>query len=188
MEIDRTEVGGPLWKSCGSSWKFVMLVEVGRRYVGYMEAHGSFYGIFSWKLCRPTRAGVHLRGGIADHDGSAASTSEARKRQHYASPCNVSFDEWRHQLVALAVESCGHLGVEGSKFIDQLAAKRRGVEGSMAGTRVLKERLLQIVIWVITQVAVSRRVSRFNLQLRDRQEASRSLGGGGGDDRPTLMA
>ena len=100
----------------------------------------------------------------------------------------MSFDEWRHQLVTLAVESCGHLGVGGSKFIDQLAAKRRGVEGSMAGTRVLKERLLQIVIWVITQVAVSRRVSRFNLQLRDRQEASRSLGGGGGDDRPTLMA
>ena len=41
---DRAEVGGPLWKSCGGSWKFVMLVEVGRRYVG---VYGS-----SWKLLR----------------------------------------------------------------------------------------------------------------------------------------
>ena len=37
-----------------------------------------------------------------------------------------------------------------------------------------------------TQVAISRRVSRFQLQLRDRQEARRSRGGG--DDRPTSMA
>ena len=29
MEVDRTEVGGSLWKSCGSSWKCVILVEVG---------------------------------------------------------------------------------------------------------------------------------------------------------------
>ena len=29
------------------------------------------------------QAQVHLRGVSADHDGSAASTSEARKRQHY---------------------------------------------------------------------------------------------------------
>ena len=33
MEIDRTEVVGPLWKSCGRNWyqvvKFVILVEVG---------------------------------------------------------------------------------------------------------------------------------------------------------------
>ena len=29
MAVDRTEVGGPLSKSCGSSWKFVILVKVG---------------------------------------------------------------------------------------------------------------------------------------------------------------
>ena len=29
MEVDRTEVDGPLWKSCRSSWKFVIIVEVG---------------------------------------------------------------------------------------------------------------------------------------------------------------
>ena len=29
MEVDRMEVGTPLWKSCGSSWKFVILVEIG---------------------------------------------------------------------------------------------------------------------------------------------------------------
>ena len=29
MEVDRTEVGRPLWKSCRSSWKFVIIVEVG---------------------------------------------------------------------------------------------------------------------------------------------------------------
>ncbi|CAN0507989.1 unnamed protein product [Laminaria digitata] len=32
------------------------------------------------------QAQVHLRGGSADQDGSAASTSEARKRHHYARP------------------------------------------------------------------------------------------------------
>ena len=29
MELYRTEHGGLLWKSCGRSWKFVILVEVG---------------------------------------------------------------------------------------------------------------------------------------------------------------
>ena len=38
------------------------------------------------------QAQVHLQGGSAGHDGSAASTSEARKRQHYAHPGHVSFD------------------------------------------------------------------------------------------------
>ena len=32
---------------------------------------------------------AHLRASSADHDGSAASTSEARKRQHYARPGHV---------------------------------------------------------------------------------------------------
>ena len=54
----------------------------------------------------------------------------------------------------------------------------------MARKGVVKERLLQIIS-VITQVAISRRVARFKLQLRDRQEI-RSRGGG--DDRPTPMA
>ena len=43
MEVDRTEVGGPLWKSCGWSLKFVILVEVG----GVCGVYGS-----SWKLPR----------------------------------------------------------------------------------------------------------------------------------------
>ena len=68
------------------------------------------------------RAQVHLRGGSADHDGSAASTSEARECQHYARPGHASFDEQSHKLATLAVESFGRLGVEGSNFIDQLAA------------------------------------------------------------------
>ena len=52
----------------------------------------------------------------------------------------------------------------------------------MARKGVVKERLLQIFS-VTTQVAISRRVSRFTLQLRDCQEARRSSGGG--DDMPT---
>ena len=43
---------------------------------------------------------------------------------------------------------------------------------------VVKARLLQIVS-VTTQVAISNSVSRFKLQLRDRQEARWSSGGGG---------
>ena len=46
IEVGRTEVGGPLSKSCGSCWKFAMLVEVGESMWGYMEAHESFHGIF----------------------------------------------------------------------------------------------------------------------------------------------
>lgn len=34
MEVDRTEVGGPLWKSCRSSWKFAILLEAGEGYLG----------------------------------------------------------------------------------------------------------------------------------------------------------
>ena len=76
--------------------------------------------------------------------------------------------------------------VEGSKFIDQLAASVVGGRngGSMARKGVVKERLLQIIS-VTTQVAISRGVAWFKLQLRDRQEI-RSRGGG--DDRPTPMA
>ena len=76
------------------------------------------------------------------------------------------------------MESCGRLGVEGSNFIDQPAASVVG------GRDVVKERLLQIIS-VTTQLAISRRVARFKLQLKDRQEI-RSRGVG--DDRPTPMA
>ena len=59
----------------------------------------------------------------------------------------MSFDERSHKLTTFAVESCGCLGVEGSFFIDQLAATAVGGRdgGSMARKGVLKERLLQIV-------------------------------------------
>ena len=69
-------------------------------------------------------AQVHLRGGRVDPHGSAASTSEARNRQQYARPGVASFDERSHKLALLAVETFAarRLGVEGSNFIDQLAA------------------------------------------------------------------
>ena len=99
----------------------------------------------------------------------------------------MSFDERRHKLATLAVENFGRLGVEGSNFIDQLAASVAGGRdgGSMARKGVVEERLLQIIS-VTTQVAISRRVARLKLQLRDRQEIRRSRGGG--DARPTPMA
>ena len=124
------------------------------------------------------QAQVHLQTGSADHDGSAASTSETRKRQPYARPGHVSFNERSHKLTPFAVESFGRLGVAGSYLIDLLATSAvRGRDGgSMARKGVLKERLLQIVS-VKSQVAISRRVSRLKLQLRDRQDARRSQGG-----------
>ena len=90
------------------------------------------------------QAQVRLRAGSADHDGSAASASEARKRQHSARPRHVSFGERSHKLTTFAVESFGRLGVECSYFIDQLAASVVGGRdgGSMARKGVLKERLL----------------------------------------------
>ena len=66
---------------------------------------------------------------------------------------------------------------------DSVVGVRHG--GSMARKGVMKEHLLHIIS-VTTQVAISRRASRFKLQLRDRQEARRSRGGG--DRRPTPMA
>ena len=79
------------------------------------------------------QAQAHPRGGSADHDGAAAPIPEARKRQHYARPGHVSFDEPSHKLGPLSVESFGRLGAEGSKLIDQLAASV--VEGGGGGTR-----------------------------------------------------
>ena len=83
--------------------------------------------------------------------------------------------------------SFGRLGVEGSKFIDQLATSVVGGRegGSMGRKGVVKGRLLQIVS-VTTQVAISRGVSRFKLQFRDRQERrfSQKENGGGGMTDP----
>ena len=84
----------------------------------------------------------------------------------------MSFDERSHKLVALAVECFGRLGREGSEFIDHVAmnvVRGRG-GGQMAKKGICKERLLQIVS-VTTQIAISRRVHRYKLALRDRQAA-----------------
>ena len=55
--------------------------------------------------------------------------SETRKHQHYARPRHVSFDEQNPTLATLAVEGFGRLGVEGSAFIDLLAASVLGGGG-----------------------------------------------------------
>ena len=67
----------------------------------------------------------------------------------------MSFDERSHKLATLAVESFGRLGVEGSNFIDQLAASVVGGRdgGSMARKGVVKERLLDFFS-VTTQVTM----------------------------------
>eukprot|EP00904_Undaria_pinnatifida_P008873 jgi/Undpi1/5115/HiC_scaffold_19.g08467.m1 len=119
------------------------------------------------------QAGVHMRAGSADRNGSAASTSEARKRNHYARPGQVSFDERSYKLATLAVESFGRLGKEGSDLIDQEVAASivGGTDASsLARKGVCKERLFQIIS-VTTQVAISRRVHRYRLFRRDRQAA-----------------
>ena len=76
--------------------------------------------------------------------GSAASTSEARKRNHYARVGHVPFVECSHKLVTLEVESFGRLGREGSEFIDQLATSVVGGRngGAIAKKSICQERLL----------------------------------------------
>ena len=56
---------------------------------------------------------------------------EARKRNHYARPGHVSFDERSHKLFTIAMESFGRLGRKGSEFINQLATsdRRKGLGG-----------------------------------------------------------
>ena len=118
------------------------------------------------------QAGVHKRAGSAGRNGSVASTSEARKRNHYARPGQVSFNERSYKLATLAVESFGRLGKEGSDLIDQVAASIVGGmdASSLRRKGVCKERLFEIIS-VTTQVAISRRVHRYRLSLRDRQAA-----------------
>ena len=101
-----------------------------------------------------SQAQVHLRGGSATIDGSAAQASEARKRRHYARPGHVSFDERSFKLTTFAMESFGRLGEEGYKFINEIATHaaggRNGVNMNRRG--IIKERILQVVS-VATQVA-----------------------------------
>ena len=127
------------------------------------------------------QAGLHVRVGSADRNGSAASTSEVRKRNHYARPGQVSFDERSYKLATLAVKSFGRLGKEGSALIDQVAASIVGGTdaSTLARKGVCKERLLQIIS-VTTEVAISRRVHRCRLSLRYRQAARRREGESGG--------
>ena len=86
-----------------------------------------------------------MRNGSTDRDGSAASASDARKRNHYARARQVSFDERSHKLVTLAVESFGRLGKEGSELIDQLAASIVGGTdwGSLSRKGFCKEHLFR---------------------------------------------
>ena len=89
------------------------------------------------------QARVHMRKGRADRNGSAASTSEACKRNHYARPGQASFDERSYKLATLAVESFGRFGKEGSDLIDQIAASIVGRTDASSRARkgVCKERL-----------------------------------------------
>lgn len=68
-----------------------------------------------------TPARVHMRTGRADRNVSAASTSGARKRKHYAPTGQVCFDECSYKLATLAVENVGRLEKEGSDIIDVAA-------------------------------------------------------------------
>ena len=89
------------------------------------------------------QAEVHMRAGIPDRNGVAASNSEARKLNHYARPAQVSFDERSYKLSTLAVESFGRLGKEGSDLIDKVAASIIGGTNasSLARKGVCKERI-----------------------------------------------
>ena len=114
-----------------------------------------------------------MREGSADRNGSAASTSEARKRDHYARPGQMSFDERSYELATLAVESFGRVGNEDSDLIDEVATSIVGGTdvSSRARKSACKERLLSQIVSATTQVAIWRRVHRYRLALRDRQAA-----------------
>ena len=82
------------------------------------------------------KAGVHMRADSADRGGPAAFNSEARKRNQYALPGQVSFDERSYKLATLAVESFRRLGKEGSDLIDQVPA---GVVGGTNGSSLFRK-------------------------------------------------
>lgn len=77
----------------------------------------------------PQQAVLHIRTGMADRDGSATSTSTARKRNPYTRLRQVSLDECSHKCVHLAAESFGPLGKKTGEVIDQLAASVVGGVG-----------------------------------------------------------
>ena len=81
------------------------------------------------------QAQVHLRGGSADHDGSAASTSEVRKRQHYYHLGHVFLDEPEPQTCHFNGRKLWAPRGRGQQLIDQLAASVVGGRhgGSMQG-------------------------------------------------------
>ena len=83
MEVDRTEVGGPLWKSCGSSWKFEIPVEVGGKYVG---VYGS-----SWKLS----LNIFVKAAINKSNGSFH--FHASRGNFHAFPWSTNFDGNFHE-------------------------------------------------------------------------------------------
>ena len=115
------------------------------------------------------QAGVHIQAENADRNGPAPSTSEACRRNTYARPGHVSLDKRSYKLATLAVESFQCLGEAGSNLIDQVATSivGRTDASSLVRKGVYKERLFRIV-FVTTQVGISRRVHRYRLSLRDR--------------------
>ena len=124
---------------------------------------------------------VHLQGDGADYDGSAASTSEAHRRQYYARQGRIL----RRMESPTCHFTCGKLLASrgGGQLADSVVGGRDG--GSTARKGLVKGPLLQTVS-VTTQVAISRKVSRFKLLLKDRQESKRNREER--DDRPTPMA
>ena len=95
--------------------------------------------------CADSQAEGPLRTRSADQDGSAASTSEARKRNYYARPGHVSFDKRTHKHATIAVESFERLIREERKFMDQPATSVVGGRdrGAMTKKGICKEHLLQ---------------------------------------------
>ena len=75
-----------------------------------------------------------MQAGSADRDGSAASTSEARKRNHYARPGQVSFDERRYKLATLAVESFGCLRKVAASIVGGTDVSSLSWKGRLQGT------------------------------------------------------
>lgn len=82
----------------------------------------------------------------------------------------MSLDERSHNLVTLAAESFGRPGKEGNDLTDQLVASvvRRTTGGSLSRKGVCKKGKFKILSGTI-QVAISRRLYRYKLALRDRQ-------------------
>ena len=124
------------------------------------------------RICGPTSRGPQA-GRKSGSKRISGFHFRARKRNRYARPGQVSFDERSYKLATLAVESSERLGKEGSDLIDQVAASIVGGTdaSSLARKGVWKERLFQIIS-VTTQVAISRRVHRYRLSLRDSQAAT----------------